>query len=249
MLTSASGVAGAASMTTRSNCERSMSSIRRIAEVPRSSAGCAGTLPAGRMVTWCSSSVTSASSSVACPVSTSHSPGPSGSPNRRCICGWRRSASTMQMRRCHSWAIASPRLPAVSVLPSPRPGLVISTTLTGDIGSACRIRVRSARYCSATAPSVDDAVIRRASRCAPDTSRAGVSDWQPRQRPLTGAPMCGVDRRAVGAVRRQRRRRGSGWRPGRVHGHVGTHAADGALALGLLQDVLYAGHRHVPFRA
>src|SRR4051812_42613891 len=199
MLTSASGVAEAVSITTRSNCERSVSIIRRIAVVPRSSAGWAGTFPAGRMVTWCSSSVTSASSSVACPVSTSHSPGPSGSPNSRCIWGRRRSASTMQIRRCHSWAIASPRLPTVSVLPSPRPGLVIITTFTGATGSAYRIRVRSARYCSATALSVDKAVISRASRCAPDTSRAAFSDW-PAGAAVTGEPCACIAGDAIGAA-------------------------------------------------
>jgi hypothetical protein len=54
---------------------------------------------------------------------------------------------------------------------SARPGLVISTTLTGDMGSAWRIRAAGQR--STTVASVDAAVISRASRL-----RAGL---QPRQ--------------------------------------------------------------------
>ena len=113
----------------------------------------------------------------------------------------------MQMRRCHSWAIASPRLPAVSVLPSPRPGLVISTTLTGDIGSAWRIRVRSARYCSAAVASVDAAVIRRGIEV-----RAGD---HPRRRERLWTP--------AAAARRERVRRASADR-----GHRGADASTAA---------------------
>ena len=51
-LRTTSGAADGASITTRSNCERSVSRRRRIVTVPRSSAGCGAGSPAGSTVMW-----------------------------------------------------------------------------------------------------------------------------------------------------------------------------------------------------
>ena len=79
----------------------------------------------------------------------------------------------MQTRRWNSCAIAIPRLATVRLLPSRGAALVTSSTLTGLPASPWRMRVRSARYCSATVLVGDDAATRRGSSCASVTTRIG----------------------------------------------------------------------------
>src|SRR6185312_6672195 len=89
-----------------------------------------------------------------------------------------RFASTRHVGFAYSRAIVSARLAAVTLLPSPAPGLVIMITFTVLFASACTMRVQRLRYCRAVFASGECAATSvRSMRRAVDVRDGPCTGW------------------------------------------------------------------------
>ena len=231
MCRSASGATGGTSIRMRSKRVRSVSSTRRIAADPSSSAGMARRRAGGqhRQVVL-GQRRPAPDRARRRPSARRRGPGPSARPNRRCTDGRRRSASMSSTRCWNSCAIVSARLAAVRLLPSPLFGLVMAMARSARPLSARLMRVRSERYCSAASDVGASAATRwdrgRDDRAAaPSSRRRPAADGGSSVRPgVSAGGRRSPDCRCRRGRRRRRGRRGDRRRVRRLDG-CGPRAA------------------------